>query len=183
MGAVQAKHSISIQSLHTLDSQLQNFWRLEEVPDIGNQTEEEMECANFFDQNTHCDETGRFVVKLPFKQSIGVLGKSFQSDLCRFYALERKLNMNPDLKQRYSAFNNEFLSPGHMEVIPHKEIAISKSDSYYLPHHCVFKEDSSTTKLRVVFDASAKTSCGVSLDKRLMIGPKLQSDLFYIVLR
>ena len=77
MGAVQAKHSISIQSLHTLDSQLQNFWRLEEVPDIGNQTEEEMECKNFFDQTTYRDETGRFVVKLPFKQSIGVRGNSF----------------------------------------------------------------------------------------------------------
>ena len=183
MGAVQAKHSISIQSLHTLDSQLQNFWRLEEVPDIGNHTEEEMECENFFDQTTYRDKTGRFVVKLPFKQSIGILGNSFQSALCRFYALERKLNMNPDLKQRNSAFINEFLSLRHMEVIPDKEIAISNSDSYYLPHHCVFKEDSSTTKLRVVFDASAKTSSGVSLNKLLLIGPKLQSDLFHIVLR
>ena len=70
-----------------------------------------------------------------------------------------------------------------MEVIPDNEIAISNSDSYYLPHHYVFKEDSSTTKLRVVFDASAKTSSGVSLNKRLMIGPKLQSDLFHFVLR
>ena len=142
-----------------------------------------MECENFFDQTTYRDETGPFVVKLPFKQSIGVLGNSFQSALRRFYALERKLNMNPDLKQRYSAFINEFLSLGHIEVIPDKEIAISNSDSYYLPHHCVFKEDSSTTKLRVVFDASAKSSSGVSLNKRLMIGPKLQSDLFHIVLR
>ena len=72
--------------------------------------------------------------------------------------------MNPDLKQRYSAFIIEFFSRGHLEDIPDKEIAICKSDSYYLPHHCVFKEDSSTTKLRVV-------------------GPNLQSDLFHIVLR
>ena len=142
-----------------------------------------MQCENFFDQTTYRDETGRFAVKLPFKQSIGILGNSFQSALRRFYALERKLNMNPDLKQRYSAFIFEFLSLGHMEVIPDKEIAIRNSDSYYLPHHCVFKEDSSTTKLRVVFDASAKTSSGVSLNKRLMIGPKLQSDVFHIVLR
>ena len=76
-----------------------------------------------------------------------------------------------------SAFNIRFFSLGHMEVIPDKGIAISNNDSYYLPHHCVFKEDSSTTKLRVVFDASAKTSSGVFLNKQLMIGPKLQSDL------
>ena len=183
MGAVQAKHSISIQSLQTLDLQLQNFWRLEEVPDRGNQTEEEMECENFFEQTTYRDETGRFVVKLPFKQSICVLGNTFQSALRRFHALERKLNMNPDLKQRYCAFIIEFLSLGHMEVIPDKEIAFSNNDSYYLPHHCVLKEDSSTTKLRVVFDASSKTSSGVSLKKQQMIGPKLQCDLFHIVLR
>ena len=55
MGTVHAKHSISIQSLQTLDSQLQNFWRLEEGPGIGNQTEEEKECEIFFQQTTYRD--------------------------------------------------------------------------------------------------------------------------------
>ena len=70
-----------------------------------------------------------------------------------------------------------------MEVIPDKEIGISNNDSYYLPHHCVSKEDSSTTKFVLSLDASAKTSSGVSLNKRLIIGPKLKSDLFHTVLR
>ncbi|XP_070068117.1 uncharacterized protein [Drosophila takahashii] len=54
---------------------------------------------------------------------------------------------------------------------------------YYLPHHCVLKEDSSTTKLRVVFDGSAATSTGFSLNDVLMTGPTLQAKLYHTLLR
>ena len=50
-------------------------------------------------------------------------------------------------------------------------------------HHCVLKENKSTTKLRVVFDASSKTNTGVSLNECLLFGPKVQEDLFDILLR
>ena len=54
---------------------------------------------------------------------------------------------------------------------------------YYQPHHCVFKEDSTTTKLRVVFDGSATTSTGQSLNDTLMVGPTVQDDLYSIIMR
>lgn len=54
---------------------------------------------------------------------------------------------------------------------------------FYLPHHGVFKPDSMTTKLRVVFDASAKCSDGQSLNQTMLIGPKLQLDVMAILLR
>ena len=43
----------------------------------------------------------------------------------------------------------------------------------YLPMHGVYKESSSTTKLRVVFDASAQTSTNTSLNDILSVGPTL----------
>ncbi|GJQ75227.1 hypothetical protein Trydic_g9827 [Trypoxylus dichotomus] len=46
------------------------------------------------------------------------------------------------------------------EIDPDNDTAINR---YYLPHHGVIKMDSTTTKLRVVFDASVKTSSGLSL--------------------
>ncbi|KYM97734.1 hypothetical protein ALC62_11575 [Cyphomyrmex costatus] len=52
-----------------------------------------------------------------------------------------------------------------------------------LPHHAVLKPDSDTTKLRVVFDASAKTSSGLSLNDVQMVGPTIQQDLFNILTR
>jgi len=54
---------------------------------------------------------------------------------------------------------------------------------YFIPHHCVLKPYSSTTKLRVVFDASAPSSTGNSLNNILRVGTTVQSDLLSILLR
>ncbi len=54
---------------------------------------------------------------------------------------------------------------------------------FYLPMHAVRKEDSTTTKLRVVFDASAKTSTGVSLNDTLLVGPTVHPPLIDVLLR
>lgn len=45
------------------------------------------------------------------------------------------------------------------------------------------KETSTTTKLRVVFDASAKTNTGESLNDQLLIGPKIQEDISNILIQ
>ena len=49
--------------------------------------------------------------------------------------------------------------------------------------HAVRKESSSTTKIRAVFDASAKSSSGVSLNDTLMVGPTAHSSLIDVLLR
>jgi len=51
-------------------------------------------------------------------------------------------------------------------------------DGYYMPHHSVIKETSKTTKVRIVFDASAKSHSGVSLNDLLMTSPTIQDKLF-----
>ncbi|XP_055680362.1 uncharacterized protein LOC129788386 [Lutzomyia longipalpis] len=53
---------------------------------------------------------------------------------------------------------------------------------YYMPHHGVLKESSATTKWRMVYNASAKTSTGYSLNDLLRIGPVVQPDLIRILL-
>ena len=48
--------------------------------------------------------------------------------------------------------------------------------------HAVRKDSSTTTKVRAVFDASAKSSTGVSLNDTLMVGPTVNSPLMDVLL-
>ena len=55
---------------------------------------------------------------------------------------------------------------------------------FYLPHKPVFREGAETTKLRVVYNASAKSGReSPSLDKCLEKGPPLQNLLWNILVR
>ena len=49
--------------------------------------------------------------------------------------------------------------------------------------HVVKKDSSSTTKFRIVFDASAKSSTGVSLNDTLLVGPTMHPTLVDILIR
>ncbi|XP_017483674.1 PREDICTED: uncharacterized protein LOC108372479, partial [Rhagoletis zephyria] len=60
---------------------------------------------------------------------------------------------------------------------------LSSKVGTYIPHHCVTKTDSSTTRPRVVFDASCRTDNGIALNQILRVGPTLQDNIFTILLR
>lgn len=66
----------------------------------------------------------------------------------------------------------EYFEFGHAEKVPHSDL-ISHRENYYLPMHGVTKTSSTSTKLRVVFDASAKTTNHLSLNDILYTGPTL----------
>lgn len=53
---------------------------------------------------------------------------------------------------------------------------------YIMPHHGVYRQNSLTTKLRVVFDASAVTTSNKSLNDLQYVGPAIQNDIFSILL-
>ncbi|GFU95960.1 pro-Pol polyprotein [Trichonephila clavipes] len=76
---------------------------------------------------------------------------------------------------------NDYSKLGHMELIPENEIDVSASYSFYLPHHPVFNKNGD--KFRVVFDGSAKSSSGTSLNDKLMVGQQLQTDLATLLIR
>lgn len=57
------------------------------------------------------------------------------------------------------------------------------SRAFYLPHHGVVRDSSSTTKLRVVFNGSQNTNLGHALNDDFLVGPKVQTDLADVLLR
>ncbi|XP_060846330.1 uncharacterized protein LOC132925994 [Rhopalosiphum padi] len=106
--------------------------------------------------------------------------------LRRFLSLEKRLLNNTELYTKYKMFMIEYERLEHMECVNNagsdKQV-INDNNCFYLPHSYVINDRSRTTKLRVVFDGSAKTSTGISLNDTLMNGPKLQPDLLEIVIR
>ncbi|XP_047024876.1 uncharacterized protein LOC124633636 isoform X1 [Helicoverpa zea] len=96
---------------------LQRFWEVEELPSNKiSYTLEEQACENSFKQNTSRLPSGRFLVKMPLKESPEeALGDSYNIAKRRFFSLENKLDKNPNIKKQYVDFIKEYLDLGHLE--------------------------------------------------------------------
>ncbi|GFW73669.1 integrase catalytic domain-containing protein [Trichonephila clavipes] len=157
---------------------LKQFWELESVPkDIPSKDEDEL-CESIFVNSHIRNADGRYILKLPFRDDSSI-GDSKEVALKRFYSLERKLHSNNQLKEQYTEFMEEYQNLGHMTPLA----SDVKSPHYFLPHHGVINDNSSTIKLRVVFDGSFKSTNGNFLNDILLTGKKLQSDIFLILLK
>ena len=174
LSQVRAFHCQSFQVAVELD--LARFWEVEEMPRVKPMSKENLQCVEHYDTTNYVAEDGRITVRLPFKSEARP-SNNFQTAKQRLFALEQKLKNHDDVKQQYRDFIKKFVDMGHPEQAPQ-----TSSLCYYLPHHCVFK-DSTITKLRVVFDASSKSPNGNSLNDCLLHGPRLQDDVFDILIR
>ncbi|XP_070170934.1 uncharacterized protein [Polyergus mexicanus] len=164
--------------LSSLEQQIAKFWTIEELTTDTPKTTEELECEAHFAKNVTRDNSGRYMVRLPFRKGDKRLGDSRVVALKRLNSLERKLDSDAILKTAYSQTIQEYLDLKQMSPIND-----SFDDGFYMPHHAVVKSSSNTTKIRVVFDASAKSTTGTSLNDMLMVGPTLQETLFTHLIR
>ncbi|XP_053956126.1 uncharacterized protein LOC128861768 [Anastrepha ludens] len=164
----------------SVDANLQRLWKLDEPSKADKWTTEQRNCEQSYMQTVQRNVEGRVVVKLPFKEAPHCLGQSYATALRRFIAQERRIRRCPDLHKRYIAFMEEYSRLGHMSVV--KKVDFD-NPHYYVPHHYVLKPTSTTTKLRVVFDASCKSTTQRSLNDILAVGPTLQNDLYILLLR
>ena len=179
LGSTSAHFSITTETLH---EDLSRFWEIE-APSESPLTEDEVLCEEHF-INTHKRlPSGRYMVRLPFKNGPPIeIGDSFEKAKLILQKSQARLQNKPDLFKEYSEFLTEYQELNHMELSPNFE-GVDASQTVYLPHHPILRESSSTTRLRVVFNASSLTSNGTSLNSHLYIGPKLLTDLVSIILR
>lgn len=163
-----------------IQNQLTRFWQLEEVcHQSSTYSAEEQHCEDHFVKNTVRLGDGRFSVKIPLKESSEVLGDSLQRAKRCFLSIERRNQSQPSLNKMYKDFMSEYISLGHMSEC----VSDENKTNYFIPHHGVLRESSTTTKLRVVFNASAPTTSGISLNNIQMVGPTVQDDLLSILIR
>ncbi|XP_065093725.1 uncharacterized protein LOC135714319 [Ochlerotatus camptorhynchus] len=165
-----------------LETALLKFWEIETISDGPPLSVEENRCEQHYAATTTRDPSGKYIVSLPrTDNSQVVLGSSREIADRRLRSIERRLERDPATKDAYHRFMDEYLELGHMKKLD--ELVDDDIPHCYIPHHAFFKESSTITKVRVVFDASCKTSSGYSLNDTLLVGPVVQEDLQALVLR
>lgn len=99
-----------------LEKQVQQFFDAEELnQEERKMTKQEQQSENIF-QNTHSrDESGRYVIRLPFKDEKIPLGKSRATAVARLFQLENQFEKRPEMKAKYVQCINEYLQLGHMK--------------------------------------------------------------------
>ena len=141
---------------------------------------EEKAVVDHFHATYRRDRDGRFTVPLPKKEAAEPLGESRSSAVRRFFSLERSLHRGGKFEQ-FAQVVDEYFTQEHAELVPLKDLDKPCEDVFYLPMHAVTKQSSTTTQLRVVFDASAKTRSGVSLNDQLLVGPTVHAPLLDVL--
>ncbi|XP_053686369.1 uncharacterized protein LOC128735915 [Sabethes cyaneus] len=166
----------------SLDVTLRKFWEIETIPTQSTHSTDERTCEELYEKTTTRSNTGRYIVRLPKTNNPDIiLGDSRSIAERRFLNLERRLERSPDVKTAYHQFMADYERLGHMKRLD--EPVDSSMLHCFLPHHPVFKSSSTTTKTRVVFDASCKTASGHSLNDLLLVGPVVQQDLLSLIMR
>ncbi|XP_017463258.1 PREDICTED: uncharacterized protein LOC108356669, partial [Rhagoletis zephyria] len=171
-----ATNSLDSETDHRCTNDIvRSFWEIDNsFEPIRRATKEKIDCEAYFNANYSRMATGEYSVRLPVKPSVHLLGDSYQQLLRRFLTLERRLQLNDDLKSLYVSFMKEDCELQQMSPISKPPPSVP---TYFMPNHCVLKNESTTTKLRVVFDGSALTTTGYSLNEVLVMGPTIQEKL------
>ena len=168
-------HSLRVDmepdSLKKLDDCLHSFWNLES---LGVSVEEEF-------NNNICSKEGRYEVSLPWREYHEPLPPNYQLAAKRLQGLHRRLRQDPSVLQEYDKIIRDQVKKGIVQIVePHSHE--SGQRLHYLPHHAVVRRDKETSKIRIVYDASAR-STGPSLNDCLYAGPKFNQKILDILLR
>ena len=184
---LSAGHAVSKRSTrimhcatHELSDQLQKFWELEEVSTKVPVLPADDFCETQFCQTHTRDNNGRFIVRLPVSSDDSiVLANNRKIALQLFLSTERKLEKSEVLREKYIGFMGEYAQLQHMNKVD----TSPRQSAFYLPHHAVFSGHDQNGKIRVVFNASSRSPSGLSLslNDKLLTGPKLQSELWVVL--
>lgn len=116
-----------------------------------------------FKEQLQQGEDGRYQTGLMWKPNHPKLYDNKSGSIGRLKNLVTKLRKDPKLLEQYDQQIHKCLEEGIIEKAPDD----IKGKEFYLPHKAVVKENAETTKVRIVYDASAKPEGFPSLNECL----------------
>jgi hypothetical protein len=169
-----------------LTKEILEFYRLDRVEIFGDPSENAQSSPDEFLKEYYSSlsrmDDGRVVARLPKQAHFAkTLSNNRKTGERRIKSVIRLLERRDRIAQLYSDMVHDWINKGVM--IPTTIEEMNSHVSCELPHHGVRKETSTTTKLRVVIDGSAKDPGFASVNEYLAPGPNILSDLTEILLR
>lgn len=175
MGKVpcQSTSNLSVEVTSLLINDVSDLWKLETIgisDSAIQKSKEEREAEIRTNFQTCIDKTddGRYEVPLLWKEGHLPLPNNRDLAMKRLETTTRKLH-EQDLFNSYDDVLSEWKQLDIIEEVAPQE---SMVNGHYLPHRAVVKENS-TTRVRPVFDASARKGTEPSLNQCLESGPNL----------
>lgn len=122
----------------------------------------------------------RYQVATLWKTDCPMLPNNYEMANSRLRNTEKRLIRQPLVGEDYQRVITSYVDKGYIRKVQPTEN--KPKSTWYLPHFPVYRPERSTTKTRLVFDASAKFQ-GTSLNDHILPGPKLLTNLFDVLLR
>eukprot|EP00794_Sanderia_malayensis_P006304 gene6304-biopygen5218 len=170
---------------------LNKFWNQEacgltqdEIPNAAGQPKSEEQLPGMQIQFNKDDS--RYEVSLPWKSQFEdkQFDNQYELSKSRLNSLHTRLRKTPDLLKEYDDYFQDQIAKGIIEKVPPANRKTGNNEFHYLCHHGVVRRDRETTKLRVVFDGSARMNKDApSLNDRLEIGTNYMPLLFDTLIR
>ncbi|GFT70580.1 DUF1758 domain-containing protein [Trichonephila clavipes] len=164
-----------------LNTTLRSFWELESIG-VKNENCSSKEDVSFemFKQRVHF-KNDRYEVELPWKRDFNELSDNFSLAKRRLGSLMRKMQRDKVLYSEYCKVLKNYLDEGIIEKVTNLFIP-TNNPVFYLPHQVIIKNESFTTKLRLVFDASAHEEKQLSLNDCLFHGVNLNPNILDLLI-
>ena len=162
-----------------LTNALRRFWDTESLGILEPESVQEME---FLRDPKFNGSQGRYQVSLPWKEDCVPSSNGYFPCLTRLRQLHSRLKSDRELLKQYDDVIQEQVKSGIVEKV--SGTSAYDDSTHFLPHHGVIRRDKETTKVRVVFDGSAKHgTSNLSLNECLEKGPNLVPHLFDVVVK
>ena len=125
---------------------------------------------------------GRYQVRWPWREENPHLFNNYKLSNGRLASTVKRLKENPETMKQYNGIIEDQVKHG---IIKKTEYSTAQGKiKHYIPHHGAIKPINRTTKLRVVYDASAKAKkTNLSLSECFYRGPVILEDLCSLLLR
>ncbi|XP_028966449.1 uncharacterized protein LOC114828034 [Galendromus occidentalis] len=136
-----------------------------------------------FEKTTTRDRSGRYILRLPFRDNIHALGDNENLARYRLFSFLKKLKDDPVKLRAVDEEIRAYIDAGFAEKAEPRE---DGQLAHYLPIQAVFKHNPDTPsglKTRVVKDASARRSIEAGLNDVLHQGPNLLPNLIKVIMK